>query len=53
MTVLVVVVYLSFRYFETPLLRIKRRFESSAQRAGGELARTANGAEQLADRRSE
>lgn len=49
----VVVAYLSFRYFETPLLRIKRRFESSAQRAGDELARTANGAEQLADRRSE
>nr|WP_268967815.1 acyltransferase [Mycobacteroides chelonae] len=42
-TVLVVVVaYVSFRYFETPLLRIKRRFESPAERAGDELSRTAN-----------
>ncbi|KRQ19993.1 hypothetical protein AOT83_26060 [Mycobacteroides sp. H001] len=42
-TVLVVVVaYVSFRYFETPLLRIKRRFESPAERSGDELSRTAN-----------
>lgn len=41
-TILVIAVaYLSFRYFETPLLRIKRRFESSAERAGDELSRTA------------
>ncbi|MBV0918697.1 acyltransferase family protein [Mycobacteroides chelonae] len=42
-TVLVVAVaYVSFRYFETPLLRIKRRFESPAERSGDELSRTAN-----------
>lgn len=31
--------YLSFRYFETPILKLKRKFESSTQRAGDELAR--------------
>ncbi|AMT73564.1 hypothetical protein ABG82_04785 [Mycobacteroides immunogenum] len=39
-TVLVIAVaYVSFRYFETPLLRIKRRFESPAQRDADELSR--------------
>jgi peptidoglycan/LPS O-acetylase OafA/YrhL len=33
------VAYLSFRFFETPLLRIKRRFETSDQQAGDELSR--------------
>lgn len=42
-TILVIAVaYVSFRYFETPLLRIKRRFESPAERSGDELSRTAN-----------
>lgn len=31
--------YFSFRFFETPLLRIKRRFESAGQRRGDELSR--------------
>lgn len=31
--------YVSFRFFETPLLRIKRRFESARQRRGDELGR--------------
>ncbi|MBA0048058.1 acyltransferase [Mycobacteroides sp. LB1] len=35
----IAVAYLSFRYFETPLLRIKRRFESPAEQAGDELSR--------------
>jgi len=35
----IVAAYLSFRYFETPLLRIKRRFETEAQRGGDELTR--------------
>jgi peptidoglycan/LPS O-acetylase OafA/YrhL len=40
-TLLIVVLaaYLSFRFFETPLLRLKRRFESGGQRDGDELAR--------------
>lgn len=33
------VAYLSFRYFETPLLRLKRRFETHDQHKGDELAR--------------
>ncbi|WP_078316508.1 acyltransferase [Mycobacterium sp. D16Q16] len=42
-TILVIAVaYLSFRYFETPLLRIKRRFESSPERAGDQLSRVSN-----------
>ncbi|WIM85743.1 acyltransferase [Candidatus Mycobacterium wuenschmannii] len=35
--------YLSFRYFESPLLRLKRRFETGAQRGGDELSRIAAG----------
>ena len=31
--------YLSFRFFETPLLRVKRRFETKEQRQGDELSR--------------
>jgi peptidoglycan/LPS O-acetylase OafA/YrhL len=31
--------YLSFRYFETPLLKLKRRFETKDQRKGDELTR--------------
>jgi peptidoglycan/LPS O-acetylase OafA/YrhL len=40
-TLLIVVLaaYLSFRFFETPLLRLKRRFESGGQRDGDEPAR--------------
>jgi peptidoglycan/LPS O-acetylase OafA/YrhL len=37
----VVVAYLSFRLFETPLLKLKRRFESSRERDGDELSRMA------------
>ena len=35
----VVAAYLSFRFFETPLLRLKRRFETTEQRQGDELTR--------------
>ena len=35
----VVAAYLSFRFFETPLLRLKRRFETTQQRQGDELTR--------------
>ncbi len=35
----IAVAYLSFRYFETPLLRLKRRFETKDQRKGDELTR--------------
>jgi len=31
--------HLSFKYFETPILRLKRRFESNDQRDGDELSR--------------
>lgn len=31
--------YLSFRFFETPILRLKRRFENVDQKAGDELSR--------------
>jgi peptidoglycan/LPS O-acetylase OafA/YrhL len=31
--------YLSFRYFETPVLKFKRRFETNSQRQGDELTR--------------
>lgn len=31
--------YLSFRFFETPMLKLKRRFETRGQRDGDELAR--------------
>jgi peptidoglycan/LPS O-acetylase OafA/YrhL len=31
--------HLSFRYFESPILRLKRRFESNDQRRGDELSR--------------
>lgn len=31
--------YLSFRYFESPILRLKRRFETTEQRDGDELTR--------------
>lgn len=31
--------YLSFRYFETPVLKFKRRFETNSQREGDELTR--------------
>jgi peptidoglycan/LPS O-acetylase OafA/YrhL len=38
-----VAAHLSFRYFETPILRLKRRFETNDQRDGDELSRmTAN-----------
>ncbi|ANA97009.1 acyltransferase 3 [Mycolicibacterium phlei] len=51
-TILVIAVaYVSFRYFETPLLRIKRRFESPAERSGDELSRTANQSPVRAGRR--
>jgi peptidoglycan/LPS O-acetylase OafA/YrhL len=42
-TVLTVIVaaHLSFRYFETPILRLKRRFETKDQRKGDELTRIA------------
>lgn len=35
----VVVAYISFRYFERPILRYKRRFETRDEKAGDELAR--------------
>jgi peptidoglycan/LPS O-acetylase OafA/YrhL len=34
-----VAAHLSFKYFETPILRLKRRFESNDQRDGDELSR--------------
>jgi peptidoglycan/LPS O-acetylase OafA/YrhL len=34
-----VAAHLSFRYFETPILRLKRRFETNDQRDGDELSR--------------
>ncbi|WP_425174608.1 acyltransferase family protein [Mycobacterium sp.] len=37
----VVVAYLSFRFFETPLLKLKRRYESSGECDGDELSRMA------------
>jgi peptidoglycan/LPS O-acetylase OafA/YrhL len=37
----VVVAYLSFRLLETPLLKLKRQYESSGQRDGDELSRMA------------
>jgi peptidoglycan/LPS O-acetylase OafA/YrhL len=37
----VVVAYLSFRFFETPLLKLKRRYETSGERDGDELSRIA------------
>ena len=37
----IVVAYLSFRYFESPLLRLKRRFETGPERAGDEISRIA------------
>jgi peptidoglycan/LPS O-acetylase OafA/YrhL len=38
----IAVAYLSFRFFETPLLRLKRHFERGGQRQGDELARIAS-----------
>ena len=37
----VVLAYLSFRFFETPLLKLKRRYETSGERDGDELSRIA------------
>jgi len=37
----VAVAYLSFRFFETPLLKLKRRYETSRERDGDELSRIA------------
>jgi peptidoglycan/LPS O-acetylase OafA/YrhL len=37
----VVLAYLSFRFFETPLLKLKRRYETSSERDGDELSRIA------------
>jgi peptidoglycan/LPS O-acetylase OafA/YrhL len=39
LALLIVVSNLSFRYVETPLLRLKRRFETKDQREGDELTR--------------
>jgi peptidoglycan/LPS O-acetylase OafA/YrhL len=39
LVMVVVAAYLSFRFFETPLLRLKRRFETTQQRLGDELTR--------------
>jgi peptidoglycan/LPS O-acetylase OafA/YrhL len=36
-----VVAWLSFRFFETPLLRLKRRFEREPHEAGGHRLRSA------------
>jgi peptidoglycan/LPS O-acetylase OafA/YrhL len=37
----VVVAYLSFRFFETPVLKLKRRYETSREHDGDELSRIA------------
>ena len=37
----VVVAYLSFRFFETPVLKLKRRYETSGEHEGDELSRIA------------
>ncbi len=37
----VVVAYLSFRFFETPVLKLKRRYETSGEHDGDELSRIA------------
>jgi peptidoglycan/LPS O-acetylase OafA/YrhL len=37
----VVVAYLSFRFFETPVLKLKRRYETSGEHNGDELSRIA------------
>jgi peptidoglycan/LPS O-acetylase OafA/YrhL len=35
----VIVAYLSFRFFETPVLKLKRRYETTGERDGDELSR--------------
>jgi peptidoglycan/LPS O-acetylase OafA/YrhL len=39
LVLVIVVAYLSFRFFETPVLKLKRRYESSSERDGDELSR--------------
>jgi peptidoglycan/LPS O-acetylase OafA/YrhL len=41
LVLVVLAAYLSFRFFETPVLRLKRRFETSAEHEGDELSRIA------------
>lgn len=48
----VVLAYLSFRYFETPLLRLKRRFETKDQSEGDELTRITGNKDQGRGRES-
>ena len=37
--VVIVLASISFRFFESPILRLKRRFETRAETAGDELRR--------------
>jgi peptidoglycan/LPS O-acetylase OafA/YrhL len=41
LVVVVLVAYLSFRFFETPVLKLKRRYETSGEHEGDELSRIA------------